>query len=57
MGAETLTFTQLPTEILIHICSFLDAGYVRTVLSLVNRRLAQLGKIYNLTASIFYIVD
>ena len=42
MGASDLNLTDLPTEILIHVCSFLDASFVRTVLSRVNRRLAQL---------------
>ena len=41
MGAD-LNLAELPTEILIHICHFLDAAFVRTVLSRVNRRLAQL---------------
>lgn len=41
MGAQ-LNFVELPTEIIIHICNFLEAGFVRTVLSRVNRRLAQL---------------
>ena len=39
---ENFKLTELPPEILIHIFGFLDAGYVRTVLSRVNRRLAQL---------------
>lgn len=39
---QGLNLIDLPTEILIHICTFLDAGFVRTVLGRVNRRLAQL---------------
>lgn len=39
---QGLNLIDLPTEILIHICTFLDAAFVRTVLSRVNRRLAQL---------------
>ncbi len=42
MGSE-LNLVELPTEILIHICNFLDAAFVRTVLSRVNRRLATLA--------------
>ena len=41
MGADS-NLADLPPEILIHICHFLDAAFVRTVLSRVNRRLAQL---------------
>ena len=41
MGGS-LILTDLPPEILVHICNYLDAGFVRTVLSRVNRRLAQL---------------
>ena len=40
--SEDLKLTELPPEILVHIFGFLDAGFVRTVLSRVNRRLAQL---------------
>ena len=42
MGGSELNLAELPTEILIHICHFLDAAFVRNVLSRVNRRLAQL---------------
>ena len=43
MGASTkMLLMDLPTEILIHIASFLDASFVRTVFGRVNRRLHQL---------------
>ena len=41
-GLGALKLMDLPTEVLIHLFGFLDAGFVRTVLSRVNRRLAQL---------------
>lgn len=36
--------TDLPTEILIHICNFLEAAFVRLTLSKVNTRLARLAQ-------------